>query len=336
MNRPPDQVIELPFGDFELPASGEVPAFSVWLKPFTDERFVEAIEMRPSIQGAVHHASLSLGAMPSGTKIGRGAVFPGSPELQGAAMFSDGRPFLSAGGEHIADKPLLFYVPGGGYLQLQSGLAKRFRRDDYLSWGLHLISRGKPEKVRMQVGLWFAKRYPHHEVRTWTVTETLLVNGQSLPTDVHGAPQFPDIPPGVPDWAMTGAMRIQKDITIYALWPHMHYRGKDMTFVLTDPKGNQQTLLSVPHYNPRWQLTYELAKPLKIKRGSVITAYGHFDNSADNPHNPDPRATVKFGPQGTDEMFLPFMEVSVDDEDISLEQFQMERLQGGQLQGGGR
>lgn len=41
-----------------------------------------------------------------------------------------------------------------------------------------------------------------------------------------------------------------------------------MTFVLTEPNGRQTTLLSVPRCNPHWQLTYVLAKPLRIRRGS--------------------------------------------------------------------
>ena len=102
----------------------------------------------------------------------------------------------------------------------------------------------------------------------------------------------------------------------------MHYRGKDMTFVLTEPNGRQQTLLSVPRYNPHWQITYELARPLRVRRGSTITASGHFDNSAANPHNPDAGVDVRFGEQGTDEMFIPFMEVTVDDQDLRFQRMQ--------------
>jgi mono/diheme cytochrome c family protein len=323
MDRPPDQIIELPFGEFELPPSGEVPAFTVWLKPFRDDRFVQAMELRPSLPNAVHHSSLAVGRMPPNTRIGKGPIFPGGPELDGASIRNDGTPFFPNGGEYITDVPIMFYVPGGGFLQLQNGLGKRFRRDDFLSWGLHLISRGQVEKLRVQLGLWYARRQPHHEVRMITLTETLEADGKPIGVDAGGERQFPVIPPGVANWSMTGSRKFTQDITVYALWPHMHYRGKDMTFVLTLPNGKQETLLSVPAYNPHWQLTYELAKPLKVKRGSVITAYGHYDNSMANLHNPDPTATVKFGQQGTDEMFLPFMEVSVDDQDLTLEQFQM-------------
>jgi hypothetical protein len=105
-------------------------------------------------------------------------------------------------------------------------------------------------------------------------------------------------------------------VTLYNLWPHMHYRGKDMTFVLTHPDGKEETLLAVPNYNPHWQITYELARPRRIARGSTLTAYGHYDNSANNHHNPDPAQEVVFGPQGYNEMFIPFIEVSVDLQDL--------------------
>lgn len=322
MNRPPDDILELPFGEFELPSRGEVTTFTVWTKlPFRGERFVQAIEMRPSIRNAVHHSSVALGSLPKGTEIGRAEVFSGGPVLDGVPVHSDGRPFRATSAEAFG-RPVMFYVPGGGVLELPDGLAKRFRQEDYLAWGLHLISPGRPAKVRVQIALWYARREPHHEVHTWTVNQKLLVEGRELVPDANGERRVPNIPPHAANWSMTGSLKIDDDITIYSLWPHMHYRGKDMTFVLTHSNGKQETLLSVPHYNPHWQITYELARPLKVRRGSTITAYGHYDNSSANPHNPAPEAEVKFGPQGTDEMFTPFLEVSVDKQDLDLEKLQ--------------
>ena len=323
MDRPPDEILELPFGEIELPPSGELPSFSVWMEPLNRERFIEAIEVRPSIPGAVHHSSLSLGTLPPDTKIGRAQVFPNGPVLDGAAVFDDGRPFWSPGGERIAEKPIFFYVPGGGAYQLPRGYGKRFRRDEYIAWGLHLVSPGRAAKLRMQVGLWYARGYPHHEIRLWTVTQRLVAEGKEILRNAYGQPQFPDIPAGAANWSMTGIMEVPVDITIHALWPHMHYRGKDMTFVVTHSNGREETLLSVPRYNPHWQITYELDRPLRVRRGSTITAFGHYDNSSANPHNPDPTVDVKFGNQGIDEMFLPFLEVSVDAEDLTLERFQL-------------
>jgi hypothetical protein len=171
----------------------------------------------------------------------------------------------------------------------------------------------------VQVGIWYTRRDPHHEVQTWTVNQTLAIDGKPVTTDARGARVLPDIPPGVTNLPVVGSLKFEDDVTLYSLWPHMHYRGKDMTFVLTEPNGRQTTLLSVPRYNPHWQLTYELAKPLRIRRGSTMTASGHYDNSSMNMHNPDPTAVVKFGPQGTDEMYIPFIEVAVEKEDLRFE-----------------
>lgn len=322
LNRPPDQIIDLPFGEFDLPATGEVPTFTVWLKlPISQDRFVQAIEMRPSVRNAVHHSSVSLGPLPDGTTLGRAAVFPGGPVLQGVPVFPDGRGVSLTMAEQFG-RPVMFYVPGGGALQFADGLAKRFRRDDYLAWGLHLMSTGRPEKLRVQIGLWYARGEPHHEVHTWTVNQRLLVQGSEIAAAANGDRRIPNIPPGVDNWSMTGILRINEDITVHALWPHMHFRGKDMTFVVTHPGGKQETVLHVPRYNPHWQITYELARPLRVRRGSTVTAYGHYDNSARNPHNPAPDAEVRFGPQSVDEMFVPFLEVSVDDENLRLKRIE--------------
>jgi hypothetical protein len=318
LNRPPDQVLELPFGEFTLPSQGEVPTFTVWMKlPFKQDRFVQAMEMRPSVRNAVHHSSMSLGPLPPGTRLGRAAVYEGGPVLDGVPVLEDGRAVTMSTAEQFGT-PVMFYVPGGGVIQLADGLAKRFGRDDYLAWGLHLMSPGKPDRLRVQIGLWFARGEPRYEVHTWTVNQSVLVEGKAVPADARGGWRLPNIPPRVDNWSVTGVLKVDEDITIHALWPHMHFRGKDMTFVLTQPNGRQETLLSVPHYNPHWQITYEPARPIRVRRGSTITAYGHYDNSAGNPHNPAPEAEVRFGPQGVDEMFTPFLEVSIDAENSRL------------------
>jgi hypothetical protein len=317
LNRNPDLVLELPF-EYEVPATGEVPTFTTWVKlPIDREQFVQALELRPTNFNVVHHSSIALAdALPNGTRLGSAPVFDGGPTLPGVPIRNDGSPFRAYSPEEFG-APILFYVPGGGVAQFPDGLAKRVRPGQYLAWGLHLRGSGKPEKTRFRLGLWYTRRDVHHEVYTWTVNQRRWVEGRELAAGA--AP--PNIPPNAANWAMTGSLTFDQDVTLYNLWPHMHYRGKDMRFELTLPDGKKETLLNVPHYNPHWQLTYELAKPLRIKAKSTLTAYGHYDNSAANHHNPDPNQEVVFGPQGYNEMFIPFIEVSVDREDIRYEQF---------------
>ena len=73
------------------------------------------------------------------------------------------------------------------------------------------------------------------------------------------------------------------------MMPHMHVRGKDMTYVAHYPDGRSETLLSVPKYDFNWQHTYELAEPKLLPKGTKLEVIAHFDNSTDNPFNPDPR-----------------------------------------------
>jgi mono/diheme cytochrome c family protein len=94
--------------------------------------------------------------------------------------------------------------------------------------------------------------------------------------------------------------------------PHMHVRGKDMTVRLTFPDGRSETVLSVPRYDFHWQIVYYLDKPLHLPQGTRVEAIAHWDNSATNPNNPDPAATVKYGFQSTDEMLNANMGVIVE------------------------
>ena len=92
--------------------------------------------------------------------------------------------------------------------------------------------------------------------------------------------------------------------------PHMHYRGKDMKMTLVYPDGTERVLVDVPNYDFNWQTTYELAKPIRVPKGTRIDVEGHWDNSADNPSNPDPTKTVTFGNESYDEMFIGIIDVA--------------------------
>src|SRR5206468_3836237 len=107
-------------------------------------------------------------------------------------------------------------------------------------------------------------------------------------------------------------MPLQEDATLYALWPHMHLRGRDMTFIATYPDGHEEVLLHVPNYRFEWQLQYELAEPRHLPAGTTIKTIGHYDNSARNRLNPRPEAAVGWSEQTRDEMFNGWLELSYD------------------------
>ena len=96
-------------------------------------------------------------------------------------------------------------------------------------------------------------------------------------------------------------------VTLYGLHPHMHGRGKDFEYRIKLPGGETRTLLRVPNYRATWQLWYDLAEPIVLPKGTVIECTAHFDNSADNRFNPDPRKFVRFGDPTYDEMMIDFL-----------------------------
>ena len=107
-------------------------------------------------------------------------------------------------------------------------------------------------------------------------------------------------------------MQFNEAVDLVFLQPHMHLRGKDMSIRLVYPDGKSQIVLDVPHYEFDWQIIYYEAKPLHVPKGTRMEITAHWDNSANNPFNPDPRADVRQGPQNTDEMLVCHTGFTVD------------------------
>ena len=121
------------------------------------------------------------------------------------------------------------------------------------------------------------------------------------------------IPPNDGNWAAPlGESEVMADAEIIMLQPHMHLRGKDMTYTVEFPDGKQQVVLSVPKYDFNWQLQYMLAEPLRIPKGSKLRVQSHFNNSVSNKYNPNPNRTVYNGNMTWEEMNAPFMAILVD------------------------
>ena len=93
--------------------------------------------------------------------------------------------------------------------------------------------------------------------------------------------------------------------------PHMHVRGKAFEYIATFPDGRTETLLRVPQYDFNWQHTYKPVNPVDLTKGTVLKVVGWFDNSANNPYNPDPKAEVFWGDQTWEEMLLGFIDFAI-------------------------
>jgi mono/diheme cytochrome c family protein len=351
--RPPDFVIEMADA-FNVPAEGELPNFTIYqaLPPELKEKehFLEAIQILPGVMPAVHHASFGIAALPPGQKVGTGEAWPGGPIIPGALLdaktgksigfVGDANEAAAGEGEQgaVASRRtetstgtrFCCYVPGGNFQQFRPGAGKRVPTEGYIAWGMHYTPIGKTLVDRTRVGLWFQNEMTHEIVEIGPAPgQTHIVLGKQLVADEFtpvrtsgvgntGFPALPVIPPHAKNWAITAIRAFQDDVTLYVMWPHMHTRGKEMTYVLTYPDGREQVLLSVPKYDFNWQIFYELKEPLKIPAGSTIKTIGSYDNSAANKWNAAPQKEVYWSEQSWDEMYVGFLDVSVDKRDLRL------------------
>jgi hypothetical protein len=120
------------------------------------------------------------------------------------------------------------------------------------------------------------------------------------------------IPPGADSHEVRATQVLQKDTLLTSMMPHMHVRGRDMTYIAHYPDGRSETLLSVPKYDFNWQHSYDLAVPKLLPGGTRIEVIAHFDNSTKNLYNPDPSQTVRWGDQTWEEMMIGFYNTVVD------------------------
>jgi len=117
------------------------------------------------------------------------------------------------------------------------------------------------------------------------------------------------IPAGAENHELVVTHEILADSKIISYFPHMHLRGKDMTFTATYPDGTREVLLNVPSYDFDWQLFYYPKEPKFLPKGTQIEILAHYDNSSANVNNPDPTRTIGFGLKTTDEMMFGVFEL---------------------------
>ena len=332
----PDVVIEMPV-DYEVPAEGEIPMQNFYVPvPFKEERWVEAVELRPGNPAVVHHSIANVVQLPEGTKIvngravrGDGAAAAGTTagsarstgglsETGGREVFQTQDSFSRAGAFKLVGQ-----APGKGFERHYEGTAKKVNPGWYIQFNMHYQPSGRPEKDRSRLGFWFAKKPVHHEVLTKGASDTIFIAGKELSEtrmidgkEVKIRGRIPNIPPNVDNWEISGQMVVKEDITLYAFAPHMHLRGKDIRYTLVFPDGREQVLLDVPRFDFNWQLHYELTQPLKIPAGTKIVSVAHYDNSLKNRYNPAPDKEVFWSEQSWDEMFIPWLEYTVDRMDL--------------------
>ena len=193
-------------------------------------------------------------------------------------------------GDHFAT-----YVPGDSPTRYTPGTAKRIPAGSQLKFGIHYVPDGIARTDRSKIGLVFSRGPIRHEAFTRSVENVKFT-----------------IPPYAANHPVASTYTTTEDLHLYSFAPHMHVRGKDFRYTATYPDGRIEILLSVPAYDFGWQSSYILAEPKLIPCGTRIDCLAHFDNSTDNPANPNPAARVEWGEQSFDEMMIGYFDYVVD------------------------
>lgn len=179
------------------------------------------------------------------------------------------------------------YAPGTQGQHYPEGSAVHLKKGHQLRFQLHYTVSGRSEEDRTRLGFHFSRKPTAKIFRTAVVMQRKF-----------------EIPAGDAEYPQEKALPIRKNVTLYAINPHMHFRGKFMNFEAQYPDGRKQMLLSVPNYDFNWQRTYLFKDPIKLPAGTQVNIRNAWDNSKNNPHNPDPGKAVGWGEQSFDEMFF--------------------------------
>jgi hypothetical protein len=278
----PDMTLEMPQA-FDIPASGTVEYQYVILpQKFEKDTWVQMAEVRPGNRALVHHVIAFI--RDGNAKWGRDHQ-PGEIFVPTANKNGD-RPSLQ--GDMLAG-----YAPGLPASKLEPGTARLIKAGSDIVLQLHYTANGKAGVDQTKVGIVLAKEPPKERVMSLASS-----NGKFT------------IPPGDPNYQVDSSFEIGHEATLRALLPHMHQRGKDFEYRLVFPTGETQKILSVPRYDFSWQLWYEPTQGIVLPKGTKVECTAHYDNSPNNPHNPDATKAVKWGDQTWEEMMIGFFDVT--------------------------
>lgn len=295
----PDLVLSIP--EQTVPAANQDDYEYIYVPTnFTEDRWIQAAEVVPGDRRVVHHATVSVVAadkVPTSKKPGEnldafqfrtGKVNHLKPD---APVSDDGcapstvpelKSFSSGYENHVPG----IYLPGHLAEVRPPGYALRIPAGSYLQFQIHYSNRLKETvQDRTSIGLVFAKEPVTHEVAQYEIWNNYFL----IPAE-DGAHK------------VTSCFTLPKNVTVVAYTAHMHFRGKSMTTEAIYPDGHHEVIFNVPKYDFRWQETYFLKQQFVMPKGTKLITTAYFDNSPNNPLNPDPTKSIRWGEPSNEEM----------------------------------
>lgn len=280
----PDLIVKMP-QPFTLPANASRDVYRVFVIPLnlTEDKYVAAVDFRPSNPRIVHHSLFYLDTSGKARELEEQ-----SPDKPGYARVG-GPGFSPTGG-------LGGWAPGGRAHFLPDGVGRVVRKGSDLILHTHFHPTGKPEVEQSMVGLYFLKKPP----------EKVLI---TIPKARHRI----DIPAGDANYRIDDSFVVPTNVRLSGIIPHAHLLCQEIKVTATFPDGTEHPLIWIPKWDWDWQEQYQYEHPLDIPQGTRVNLEYRYDNSTDNPKNPTtPPREVRWGEQTADEMALVFFQLEID------------------------
>jgi mono/diheme cytochrome c family protein len=287
----PDLILKMP-QPVSIPATGNLDyVYQIVPTRFTEGRWIQMVEVLPSLRANLLQIMVVIRR-------------PGSPWLRHAPA---GTPFTSAAltsSKELRwanDDILVVYAPGSSPQDFPATMAKFIPSGSDLVFRAQYITNGVAGSDQSSVGLVFSKQQPSQRVITLALEDRRFT-----------------IPPNASDYRVEARGVLQRDVLLVSFFPLLHLRGKRFEYdVIHEPSGSREnlnpemeTLLRV-NYDLRWQTSYRLSEPRSLKAGTELRAIAWYDNSPNNPHNPNPNSSVNWGYHPREEVLGSFFDVAV-------------------------
>jgi len=274
---------------------------------FKEGKWIRAAEIKPGNRQVVHHVHVLL--VQDDLKAMEAASTKNMPSMQDyllregklsrirrdAPVLNDAcqeklpaLPFVTGDQEGS----LTAFLPGRQPDKFPAGTAKWIPPGAKLEFVIHYAKiSGKPQTDRTSVGFYLADGPPQRVLRRMDLRNF-----------------FMQIPAGAGSHEVRRCFTFEEDRDLLSFTPHMHYRGKEAIYEVVHADGRRETLLKIPKYDFNWQLNYRLKEPVRIAKGSRLMVTFRYDNSANNPANPDPKEVVRWGDKSEEEMMTSWIE----------------------------
>jgi len=284
--------------DYPIPAEGTIDY--KWFEVptnLTEDKWVQAIEIRPGARTNVHHVIAYMRTPPPAQPAAGAAAAqgprPAPPFTMAPGM---GRPATAPKpdrGPVENDRPptrspsgwLGGFAPGQAVRVYQPGTALKIPAGAVVVLQMHYTANGKAAADRTRIGIRYAAAPPKTEVRVVALANQNFV-----------------LPAGAPDTRVDAEVTLNQDTTLWSALPHTHVRGKKWEVTAIYPDGRSELILNVPKYDFNWQTDYVFKQPLQLPKGTKLHTAAWYDNSPAHKGNPDPKKDVYWGDQTWEEM----------------------------------